>query len=55
MEMIDWAVQRHPEINWLTRTVHGTTELLNKNEHIADAVITIYAALKTDQFKLINL
>lgn len=50
-EMIDWAVKAHPEGNWKTKKVKGEVSLTNDNEHLADALATIYAAMKTDQMK----
>lgn len=47
-EMIEWAVDKHPEANWLR--VKATGKLLNKNEHLADAVACIYAGIKTPEF-----
>lgn len=47
-DMIDWATSLYPDVSWLTRTVKGETTLVAKNEHIADAVATIHAGLKTD-------
>ncbi len=46
-EMIDWAVNKHPEAMWLTRG----GKVLNKNEHLADAVASIEAAMITEDFK----
>ena len=45
-EMICWAVENYPEANWLR---HGG-RLTAANEHLADAVATVYAGLKSDQF-----
>lgn len=53
-QMIKWAVAKHPDAPWLTRKVKGEVTLVNKNEHLADALITIYAAMQTDQFKIIQ-
>jgi Holliday junction resolvasome RuvABC endonuclease subunit len=49
-DMIEWAVAKHPEIKWLKRTVKGKVELLNKNEHIADATAIIEAGVYTEEF-----
>lgn len=46
-EMIAWASEKFPDINWLRQG----TRILNKNEHLADAVGAINAGLKTDDFK----
>lgn len=44
LEVIDWVKRRHPEIlPWLPAT--------NKAEHICDAIVAIYAAIQTKQFK----
>lgn len=50
-EMIEWAVRKHPEAPWLTINRHGERQLLNKNEHLADAVAAIYAGMNTAEFK----
>ncbi len=49
--MIKWAVKKWPEIQWLTRKLHGEQELLNKNEHIADACGAVEAGMRTDQWR----
>jgi hypothetical protein len=46
-EMIEWAVARHPAAPWL----YSKKRLVAANEHLADAVATIYAGMKTDEFK----
>lgn len=50
-EMIEWAVAKHPEAPWLRRKLKGVMVLVDKNEHLADAVATIYAGMKTAEFK----
>lgn len=50
-EMIQWAVVKHPEAPWLRIKRKGVMELLNKNEHLADAVAAIYAGMGTAEFK----
>jgi Holliday junction resolvasome RuvABC endonuclease subunit len=51
-EIIEWALKQHPEANWYMRTSGGKQVSVNsKNEHLADAVATIYAGLLTDDFK----
>lgn len=50
-EMIEWAVGKHPEAEWLRRTVKGEVVLMNDNEHLADALAVIYAGTKTEQFR----
>ena len=46
-EMIEWAVNAHPDAQWLRHKKRLTAA----NEHLADAVATIYAGMKTDEFK----
>lgn len=50
-EMIEWVTSRHPSAEWLTRKYKGNIEMIDKNEHMADAVAAIYAGLNTNQFK----
>lgn len=52
-QIIKWAHNKHPHANWLR---NRSGELLNKNEHLADAIASIHAGIETDQFKqLINM
>ena len=50
-EMIEWAHNLFPEAPWLTRKSGGKEVLKNENEHLADAVGAINAALQTEQWK----
>lgn len=50
-EMIEAAVAKHPNAGWLTRKVKGEVSFVGDNEHLADALFTIYAGMKTDEFK----
>ena len=50
-EIIEWAVAKFPDLNWAYRKLHGKYVLKNENEHMADAVSTIPAAIKTQQFQ----
>lgn len=50
-EIIEWAMEKHPEAPWLTRKVKGETAILNKNEHLADAIAAVYTGMQTDQFR----
>jgi hypothetical protein len=55
-EMIAWATNKYPSINWFTRKLHGVQEITGANEHIADAIAAVHAGMKTNQFiQLINL
>jgi len=48
--MIKWAAKKWPDVQWLTRKIKGEIELLNKNEHMADACGAIEAGMRTDQW-----
>jgi len=50
-EMIDWAVDKHPEAKWLRRKLKSEMVLMGGNEHIADALAAIYAGINSEQFK----
>lgn len=50
-EMIQWAVAKHPEANWLKRKSKGELVLMNDNEHLADAVAAIYAGVNGREFQ----
>lgn len=45
-EMIDWAYERWPDLNWLK----SRGKLINDNEHLADALAIVKAATETAQF-----
>lgn len=47
-DMIAWAMEKHPELDWFMR---GGKQVAGKNEHLADAVAVIYAAIKTPEFQ----
>jgi len=49
-EMIEWGMLQHPEANWKTRKSKGVMVPVNDNEHLADAVATIYAGVITEEF-----
>jgi Holliday junction resolvasome RuvABC endonuclease subunit len=52
IEMIDWAVNKHPEVSWPTYVQKGklliTTSIA---EHEADAVAAIYAGMACSSFQ----
>ncbi len=50
-EMIEWAMNKYPHLNWLTRRLKGALVPVNANEHLADACATLHAGVRTDQFK----
>lgn len=50
-EIIQWAMAKHPEAPWLTRKVKGEIAVVNKNEHLADAIAAVHTGMQTDQFR----
>ena len=51
-EMIEWAINQHPEANWPTYQEHGKAIISEaKAEHMADAIAAIYAGLASNQFQ----
>jgi Holliday junction resolvasome RuvABC endonuclease subunit len=50
-EMIEWAVKTYPNAPWLMRKLKGKLYPVAKNEHLADAVATVLAGVKTAQFR----
>jgi Holliday junction resolvasome RuvABC endonuclease subunit len=54
-EMIIWAFSQNSSLKWLTRTTNGDNILIDKNEHMADAMAAIKAGISTDEFKTILL
>ena len=52
LEMINWAVAKHPEANW-PRYKQGGKALISeaKAEHQADAVAAIYAGIRSNPFQ----
>lgn len=54
-QMIQWATNMYPNLNWLTSKRNGLETYTAKNEHLADAVAAIHAGLLTDQFKFLKM
>lgn len=50
-EMIEWAVEKYPNLNWHRRKSKGNLVLMNSNEHLADAIAVVHAGVNTDEFK----
>lgn len=48
-EVIAFATARHPQAPWLRK--RGAETLLKKNEHLADALVAVYAGLRTPMFQ----
>ena len=52
MDMIEWAVAKHPEANWPFYMRKGVSAInSSKAEHQADAIAAIYAGLASNSFK----
>lgn len=49
-EMIDWAEREHPNAPWIRRKLKSKLVLTKANEHLADAVASIHAGMKTPEF-----
>lgn len=54
-EMIEWGTSKHPDAGWKTLTRKGVKGFTNDNEHSADALASVYAALGTEQFKMVSI
>jgi Holliday junction resolvasome RuvABC endonuclease subunit len=50
-EMIEWAVQKFPEANWIRARNKKDGSITSANEHLADACAIVMAGVKTDQFR----
>lgn len=50
-DMIEWAMKRYPNGNWLMRKSKGRMVPLNDNEHLADACAIAEAGVRTPEFK----
>ncbi|WP_297478286.1 hypothetical protein [Ferrovum sp.] len=50
IEMIEWATKRFPHAPWMMRKLKGKMVPVASNEHLADAVASINAGLKSEQF-----
>lgn len=48
--MMQWAIKKWPNAGWRTRKFKGAIELLNDNEHLADACAAMTAGIHTPQF-----
>lgn len=46
--------EKHPKAPWLRRKQSGQDVLVNKNEHLADAVAAIHTGMQTDQFRQVR-
>lgn len=54
-QAIAWGMSKHPEANWPMRIHKGVSEVVaGTAEHMADAILSIYAAMATDEFKLLT-
>lgn len=50
-DMINWAITQYPNLSWLK----SGQRIIDKNEHLADALASIYAGVKTRQFQLLTI
>jgi hypothetical protein len=50
-DMINWAVNKFPGVEWRYKTQKGVTTLIDANEHIADACGAAVAGISTPDFK----
>ncbi|HBZ7669368.1 TPA: hypothetical protein MM079_004663 [Klebsiella variicola subsp. variicola] len=53
-EIIQWAITKQPDAPWLRRKQAGNDVLVAKNEHLADAIASIYSGMQTDQFRQVR-
>ncbi|HBW8542488.1 TPA: hypothetical protein MFM47_004725 [Klebsiella pneumoniae] len=53
-EIIQWAIAKQPDAPWLRRKQAGKDALVAKNEHLADAIASIYSGMQTDQFRQVR-
>lgn len=49
-DMINWAVDNFPSADW----IRYRGNLTNENEHLADAIATVYAGIRTDAFQTLR-
>lgn len=50
-EIIEWAMNKFPAAPWKMRKLRGNMVPTKDNEHLADAVAAIFAAMETAQFQ----
>jgi Holliday junction resolvasome RuvABC endonuclease subunit len=50
-EMIEWAIENHPDAPWRMRKLHGEMVPTKDNEHLADGVGIAHAGLKVPSFE----
>lgn len=50
-EMINWASNLFPHLQWFPGKKH---KLADKNEHMADAIGSVFAGIQTEEFKRIK-
>ena len=49
-EMILWDSGKFPNVPWIKRKLKGESVMVEKNEHLADAIGAINAGLQTDEW-----
>lgn len=50
-EIIDWAVEKFPDAEWLLTKRKGQMVPIKDNEHLADSVAIVHAGIDTPSFK----
>jgi Holliday junction resolvasome RuvABC endonuclease subunit len=50
-DMMDWAYEKYPDLDWMTYKRKGEIIKSDTNEHLADAIAIIHAGIETDQFR----
>ncbi len=53
-EMIAWASKKFPKAPWIKRKLKGEEVMVEKNEHLADAIGAINAGVQTDEWRNIS-
>lgn len=55
LEVINWVTNKHPEYNLPMQTKKGIKQIItSKAEHLADALVAIYASLNHTDFKKVS-
>lgn len=50
-EMIDWAVDLYPNLNWPRARNNPTGRIVNEAEHLADSIAAAHAGIETEMFQ----
>ena len=52
-EIVEWATTKHPSDLWFKRKLKGKIVYMASNEHLADALVSIYAGMEKEVFSKI--